>query len=76
MGCLLLGYIAHSFASRLLAVAWSTAGARDKSGELIPMSVKVGDTVLLPEYGGQNVTLDGVEMSLFREDDILGIMEQ
>ena len=35
------------------------------------MAVEVGDKVLLPEYGGQAITLDGEEMHLFREDDIL-----
>ena len=35
------------------------------------MAVSVGDKVLLPEYGGQAITLDGDEFHLFREDDIL-----
>ena len=37
-------------------------------------SVKVGDTVLLNEYGGTSVKLDGVEMHLFNEDQLLGII--
>ena len=40
-------------------------------GGLIPMAVAVGDKVLLPEYGGQAITLDGDDYHLFREDDIL-----
>lgn len=36
------------------------------------MGVVVGDTVLLPEYGGQTVKLGDEELSLFRDDDILG----
>ena len=34
------------------------AGLRNKAGELIPNSVKEGDTVMLPEYGGQQVVID------------------
>ena len=33
-------------------------GARDDSGKSLPMTVKVGDRVLLPEYGGTKITLD------------------
>lgn len=42
-----------------------------RQGGLIPMGVSVGDKVLLPEYGGQAIKLDGEELHLFREDDIL-----
>jgi|EP01043_Picozoa_sp_COSAG02_P032948 chaperonin GroES len=42
-----------------------------RQGGLIPMGVAVGDKVLLPEYGGQAITLDGDDFHLFREDDIL-----
>ncbi|KAI3935990.1 hypothetical protein MKX01_021941 [Papaver californicum] len=41
-------------------------GARDRDGKLIPVSLKEGDTVLLPEYGGTEVKLN-------EEDDIIGI---
>eukprot|EP00640_Fibrocapsa_japonica_P006263 CAMPEP_0113935990 /NCGR_PEP_ID=MMETSP1339-20121228/2996_1 /TAXON_ID=94617 /ORGANISM="Fibrocapsa japonica" /LENGTH=122 /DNA_ID=CAMNT_0000938303 /DNA_START=106 /DNA_END=474 /DNA_ORIENTATION=+ /assembly_acc=CAM_ASM_000762 len=47
-------------------------GARDQSGNLIPMDVEVGDKVLLNEYGGVNVKLDEDEFVLMRNDDILG----
>ncbi|KPP75441.1 hypothetical protein Z043_105310 [Scleropages formosus] len=47
-------------------------GAADKSGRLQPVSVKVGEKVLLPEYGGTKVTLDDKEYFLFRDGDILG----
>ena len=36
-------------------------GLRNREGEMIPMSVKEGDTVLLPEYGGSQVNLDDKE---------------
>ncbi|KNH09223.1 heat shock protein [Perkinsela sp. CCAP 1560/4] len=39
-------------------------------------SVKVGDTVLLNEYGGTAVKVDGVAMQLFNEDQLLGIVEK
>ena len=47
-------------------------GGRDVNGNLIPMSVAVGDKVLLPEYGGHTVKLGDDEYQLFRNDDILG----
>jgi len=47
-------------------------GRSTDSGSLIPPSVKVGDHVLLPEYGGTKVTFDEKEYFLFRDNDILG----
>lgn len=49
-------------------------GAR-KDGHVIPISVKVGDKVLLPEYGGTKVVLEDQEYFLFRDSDILGKFE-
>ncbi|XP_047306780.1 10 kDa chaperonin, mitochondrial-like [Impatiens glandulifera] len=49
-------------------------GVRDKTGNLIPVSVKEGDTVLLPEYGGTEVKLGDKEYHLYRDDDILGTL--
>ncbi|KAI5645522.1 chaperonin 10 kd subunit domain-containing protein [Phthorimaea operculella] len=48
-------------------------GARKDNGDFIPPLVKVGDKVLLPEYGGTKVSLesDDKEYHLFRESDIL-----
>ena len=48
---------------------------RDVSGTLHALSLKAGDSVLLPEYGGTKVEVDKEEMFLFREDDILGKFE-
>ena len=45
-------------------------GAPGKDGKLLPMSVAVGDRVLLPEYGGQAVKIGEEEFSLYREDEI------
>ena len=47
-------------------------GIEDRSGNIKPLSVKVGDQVLLPEYGGTKVTLEESEYFLFRDTDILG----
>ena len=50
-------------------------GGRDRDGQTIPMTVSVGDKVLLPEYGGHTVTLSDEDYQLFRNDDILGKFE-
>jgi len=47
-------------------------GKPTDTGSLIPPSVKVGDRVLLPEYGGTKVTLEDKEYFLFRDSDIMG----
>ncbi|KAI3817276.1 hypothetical protein L1987_11065 [Smallanthus sonchifolius] len=51
-------------------------GTRDISGNTIPVAVKEGDTVLLPEYGGTEVKLGEKEYHLFRDDDILGTLHE
>ncbi|KAA8532566.1 hypothetical protein F0562_032618 [Nyssa sinensis] len=51
-------------------------GTHDKAGNLIPVAVKEGDTVLLPEYGGTQVKLDDKEYHLFRDEDILGTLHE
>ncbi|XP_037704078.1 10 kDa heat shock protein, mitochondrial-like [Choloepus didactylus] len=48
------------------------SGAKGKGGQIEPVSVKVGDKVLLPEYGGTKVVLEEKEYFLFRDSDILG----
>lgn len=48
-----------------------------QNGDLVPLSVKVGDNVLLPEYGGTKVELEeNKEFHLFRESDILAKLEE
>uniref|UniRef100_A0A2I3RDU6 10 kDa heat shock protein, mitochondrial n=1 Tax=Pan troglodytes TaxID=9598 RepID=A0A2I3RDU6_PANTR len=46
--------------------------SKGKGGEIEPVSVKVGDKVLLREYGGTKVVLDDKDYLLFRDGDILG----
>jgi len=49
-------------------------GARKDSGELIPMAIKKGDKVLFGKWGGTEVTLDGEELLMMKESDIMGIL--
>ncbi len=52
------------------------AGARKDSGELIEMAVQAGDKILFGKWSGTEVTLDGEELLIMKESDILGIIEQ
>ena len=47
-------------------------GIRDVSGNLHAPTLKAGDTVLLPKYGGTEIEIGDEKLNLFREDDILG----
>ena len=49
-------------------------GARKDSGELIAMAVKAGDRVLFGKWSGTEVTVDGEELLIMKESDILGII--
>ena len=44
-------------------------------GKVVPMTVKVGDTVLTGKYSGTQVKVDGEELTIVREDDILAIVD-
>jgi chaperonin GroES len=46
-----------------------------ENGTVIPMQVKKGDKVLFGKYGGTEVKIEGEELLIMREDDILGIVE-
>jgi chaperonin GroES len=50
-------------------------GKRDEDGKLIPFTVKVGDKVLMPKYGGSEIKIDDKEYQILREEDILGILD-
>ena len=52
------------------------AGKKDDSGNLIPMDVEVGQTVLYAKYGGTEVKLDGKKLLILKESDILAIVEE
>ncbi len=49
-------------------------GGKDEDGKTIKFSVKVGDKVLISKYGGTEVKLDGEEVLIISESDILGIV--
>ena len=48
-------------------------GARKDSGELIEMAVKAGDRILFGKWSGTEVTIDGEELLIMKESDILGV---
>ena len=50
-------------------------GKVDDDGKKIPFSVKKGDIVLMPKYGGTELKLDDKEYQIMREEDILGIIK-
>lgn len=50
-------------------------GKRNERGELVPMSVKVGDIVLFKKYGPDEIEMDGKTYLVGQEDDILAILE-
>jgi chaperonin GroES len=50
-------------------------GARNEKGELVPLDVKAGDRVLFGKWSGTEVKIDGEELLIMKESDILGIIE-
>ena len=50
-------------------------GKRDDSGNRIPMEIKAGDVVMFKKWGGTDIKLDGKDMLLIKEEDILAIVE-
>ena len=49
-------------------------GGRDEAGKLIPIDLKVGDRVLFGKWSGNDVVLDGQELLIMKESDIMGIL--
>ncbi|MEB8385609.1 co-chaperone GroES [Rhodobacteraceae bacterium KMM 6894] len=49
-------------------------GAKDDAGKSIPMDVKAGDKILFGKWTGTEIKIDGVELMIMKESDILGIM--
>ena len=50
-------------------------GGRDENGKLIPIDVKVGETILFGKWSGNEVKIDGVEYLIMKESDIMGVIE-
>ncbi|RWP68100.1 MAG: co-chaperone GroES [Mesorhizobium sp.] len=51
-------------------------GSRDESGKLIPLDVKAGDLILFGKWSGTEVKIDGQDLLIMKESDILGIVEK
>ena len=49
-------------------------GGRDENGKLIPLDVKAGDKVLFGKWSGTEVKLDGEELLIMKESDIMGVI--
>ena len=50
-------------------------GKRDDDGDRVPMDIKVGDVVMFKKWGGTEIKVDGKEMLLVKEEDILAVVE-
>jgi chaperonin GroES len=51
-------------------------GGRDDNGKLIPIDIKVGDRVLFGKWSGTEVKIDGQELLIMKESDIMGVIDQ
>ena len=51
-------------------------GARDESGKLVPLDVKAGDRVLFGKWSGTEVKIDGHELLIMKESDIMGVLDE
>ncbi|KRP89050.1 MULTISPECIES: co-chaperone GroES [Bradyrhizobium] len=51
-------------------------GGRNEQGQLVPLDVKVGDRVLFGKWSGTEVKIDGEELLIMKESDLLGVAEQ
>jgi len=49
-------------------------GARDEAGKVVPLDVKVGDRVLFGKWSGSEVKIDGEDLLIMKESDILGVL--
>lgn len=50
-------------------------GARDENGQLVALDVKAGDRVLFGKWSGTEVTIDGEELLIMKESDIMGVID-
>ena len=50
-------------------------GARDKSGKLVPIDLKVGDRILLGKWSGTEIKIDGEDRLILKESDVMGVVE-
>ncbi len=50
-------------------------GARDEAGKIVPLDVKPGDRILFGKWSGTEVKIDGEELLIMKESDIMGVLE-
>ena len=50
-------------------------GARDESGKLVPLELKDGDRVLFGKWSGSEVKIDGEDLLIMKESDVMGVLE-
>jgi chaperonin GroES len=50
-------------------------GARDESGKVVPLDVKTGDRVLFGKWSGTEVKIDGEDLLIMKESDVMGVIE-
>ena len=50
-------------------------GARDESGKLVPLDVKAGDRILFGKWSGTEVKIDGEDLLIMKESDVMGVVE-
>ena len=51
-------------------------GARDENGALVPLDVKAGDKILFGKWSGTEVKINGEDLLIMKESDIMGVLEQ
>jgi len=51
-------------------------GARDESGKLTPLDVKAGDRILFGKWSGTEIKLNGEDLLIMKESDVMGVIEQ
>ena len=51
-------------------------GARDESGKIVPLDVKAGDRVLFGKWSGTEVKIDGQDLLIMKESDIMGVLDE
>jgi chaperonin GroES len=49
-------------------------GARDQNGNIVPLEIKVGDTVMYGKWGGTEIKLNGEDLIILKESDVMGII--
>lgn len=51
-------------------------GARDESGKVVPLDVKAGDRIVFSKWSGTEITVNGEELLVMKESDIIGILDK